>query len=237
MLIVGAHEGVEFVMADEDQERFDSVVRDYIDFVNEQVGAYMDALAGFAGHHSKVERQVHRVQRKTSQRNENGETVMVWVSYEDPSKPDIIHNRIVRSQDYLAANRPGGSNEQRHARAVVIFLFTYWEDETRPRLGKAKGVAPNEIVSSIMGDLRILRSAILHAKAILKAEEHRRLKVVGDMFPREEEIYLGYEDMHRLFVLIKQDCARLMYEWLGVPNPVAASEGLVDVAIQNAPCK
>lgn len=62
-------------MADEGQERFDSVVRDYIDFVNEQVGAYMDALAGFSGHHSKVERQVHRVQRKISQRNENGETV------------------------------------------------------------------------------------------------------------------------------------------------------------------
>lgn len=162
---------------------------------------------------------------------------MVWASYEDPSKPDIIHNRIVRAQDYLAANRPGGSNEQQHARAVVIFLFTYWEDEIRPRLGKAKGVSPNEISSNIMGDLRILRHAILHAKATLRSEEHRRLKVVGAMFPQEEEIRLGYEDMHRLFVLIKRDCARLMYEWLGVPNPVEASEGLIDVAIQNAPRK
>lgn len=197
----------------------------------------MDALAGFSGHHSRVERQVHRVQRKVAQRNENGETVMVWASYEDPSRPDVIHNRIVRAQDYLAANRPGGSNEQQHARAVVVFLFTYWEDEIRPRLGKAKGVAPNEISSNIMGDLRIMRHAILHAKAILRAEEHRRLRVVGDMFPQEEEIRLEYEDMHRLFVLIKRDCARLIYEWLGVLNLVEASEGLVDMAIQNAPRK
>ena len=224
-------------MANEEPERFDSVVRDYIDFVNELVGTYMDALAGFAGHHARVERQVHRVLRKVSKRNENGETVIVHASYEDPSKPDIIHNRIVRAEDYLDANRLGGSNEQRHAKAIVMFLFTYWEDEIRPRLGKAKGVAPNKISSNIMGDLRILRHAILHAKGVLKAEEHRRLKVVGGMFPRGEEIHLGYEDMHRLFVLIKQDCARLMYEWLGVPNPAAASEELVDVAIQNAPRK
>jgi hypothetical protein len=44
-------------------ERFDDVVRQYIDFVNQQVGAYMDALAGFAGHYARVERQVHRVNR------------------------------------------------------------------------------------------------------------------------------------------------------------------------------
>ena len=31
-------------------ESFDDVVREYIDFVNQQVGMYMDALAGFAGH-------------------------------------------------------------------------------------------------------------------------------------------------------------------------------------------
>jgi hypothetical protein len=29
-------------------ESFDDVVREYISFVNEQVGTYMDALAGFA---------------------------------------------------------------------------------------------------------------------------------------------------------------------------------------------
>src|SRR3972149_3729881 len=43
----------------------DDIVREYIDFVNQQVGVYMDAIAGFAGHHARVERQVCRVMRKT----------------------------------------------------------------------------------------------------------------------------------------------------------------------------
>ena len=116
-------------------EAFDDVIREYVDFVNQQVGAYMDALAGFAGHYARVERQLHRVNRPVrSQIDSAGQQVVVWASYEDPTKPDIIHNRIIRAQDYLAVNAKGGSNEQQHAKAIVVFLFTYWEDEIRPRL-------------------------------------------------------------------------------------------------------
>ena len=38
-------------------ETLDSIIRDYIDFVNRQIGVYMDALAGFEGHHCRVERR------------------------------------------------------------------------------------------------------------------------------------------------------------------------------------
>jgi hypothetical protein len=142
-------------------EAFDEVVK-YIDFVNQQVGAYMDTLAGFAAHYARVGRQLHRVNRPVkSELDDAGRQVVVWASYEDPTKPDVIHNRIIRAQDYLAVNSPGGSNEQQHARAIVVFLFTYWEDEIRPRLAKAKGVAVNEIRCDAMSDLRVLRIVIL----------------------------------------------------------------------------
>jgi hypothetical protein len=213
-------------------DRYDEIIREYIDFVNEQSGMYMDALAGFAGHHTKVGRQVHRVSRAVGKRIENGEPVIVYASYEDPTKPDIVLNRIVRADEYLATNAPGGSNEQRHARAIIVFLFTFWEDEIRPRLAEAIQAKPNDVRSHIMGDLRILRHAILHAKGRIKSSEHRRLKVLGQMFLPDTSIYIGYEDMHRLFVLIKQDCARLMYAWLGIENSPAPSEQLVDFAIQ-----
>jgi hypothetical protein len=213
-------------------ERFDDIIREYIDFVNEQVETYMDALAGFAGHYTRVERQVHRVSRPVGKRKEHGETVVVFASYEDPSKPSVIHNRIVRADTYIEANSPGGSNEQRHARAIVVFLFAYWEDEIRPRLAAARDTPVNEIKSDIMGDMRILRHAILHAKSQIRPEEHRRLKILGSMFPPSSPIHISYEDMHRLFILIKQDCARLMFSWLGVKGAPVSPEQLVDIAIQ-----
>nr|VFK46138.1 MAG: hypothetical protein BECKTC1821D_GA0114238_102820 [Candidatus Kentron sp. TC] len=212
-------------------KRYDDVVREYIDFINEQVGTYMDAMAGFAGHHTRVQRQVHRVQRPVGKRKEQGETVVVWASYEDPSQPDVIHNRIVRADDYLKANSSGGSNEQQHARAIIIFLFTYWEDEIRPRLAASKAVSVSEVCSDIMGDIRILRNAILHAKGIIRSTEHRRLRVLNSMFPSDMPIHISYEDMHRLFVLIKQDCSRLMLEWLGVNDGPVSPEQIKDFAI------
>jgi hypothetical protein len=62
------------------------IIREYIDFVNRQVGVYMDALAGFAGHCTRVECQVHRVNKPTGFRLDNtGQRVVVWASYEDPT--------------------------------------------------------------------------------------------------------------------------------------------------------
>ena len=211
----------------------ENVIREYIDFVNRQVGVYMDALAGFAGHYTRVERQVHRVNRPVSSRIDNtGQRVVVWASYEDPTQPDVIHNRIIRADDYIAANSKGGSNEQQHSQAVLVFLFTYWEDEIRPRLAVLRKVKPEEIRSDIMGDLRILRNVVLHAKGIIRSEEYKRLKKLTDMFIVDQSVHIPYENMHKIFVLIKQDCARMLYEWWGIKDaPIQPSE-IEDIAIQ-----
>jgi hypothetical protein len=221
-------------MSEDLREQFDEVVREYIDFVNEQIGAYMSALAGFAGHHARVSRQVHRINRAVSTRtpDETGMPTVVWASYEDPSKPDIIHNEIIRSDEYLEANRPGGRNEQQHSRSILIFLFTYWEGEIRPRLARAKGVELNEIQSDIMGELRTLRNVILHSKSVLRPDKHGSLRLLGGMFEVDKELAFSYEGMHRIFVLIKQECARLMFGWLGLKNAPVKPEELKDVAIQ-----
>jgi len=158
--------------------------------------------------------------------------VIVWASYEDPSKPDIVHNRIIRSSDYLAANASGGANEQQHAKAIIVFLFTYWEDEIRSRLAAAIGVTPNDIQADVMGDLRILRNVILHSKGIIRPDKHADLKTMSDLFAVDQPLVLSYEAMHRIFVLVKQDCARLLFGWLGITDSPIQPEEMLDVAIQ-----
>lgn len=212
----------------------DDIIREYIDFVNKQVGVYMDALAGFAGHHVRIERQVHRISKATNTRiDENGQQVIMRTSYEDPSKPDVIHNRIIRASDYIKANSEGGSNAQQHSQAILVFLFTYWEDETRPRLATSKNVALSEINSDIMGDLRIIRNVILHSKGIIRLDKYNSLKKLKDMFTVDKPVHVSYENMHQIFVFIKQDCANMLFEWLGVIKeaPITPDE-IVDIAIQ-----
>jgi hypothetical protein len=211
----------------------ENVIREYIDFVNRQVGVYMDALAGFAGHCTRVERQVHRVNRPVSSHIDNtGQRVVVCTSYEDPSQPDVILNRIIRAKDYIAANSAGGSNEQQHSQAVLVFLFTYWEDEIRPRLAALRKIKPEEICSDIMGDLRVLRNVILHAKGVMRSEAYKKLKKLPDMFTIDQSVYISYKNMQQIFIFIKQDCARILFELWGIKNGPIQAGGIKDIAIQ-----
>jgi len=215
------------------EQNFDLIIREYIDFVNAQVGVYMDALAGFAGHRVRVERQVHRVNRPSRiKKAEDGTNIVVWASYEDPSQPDIIHNRIIRTEEYIKANSPHGSNEQQHSQAILVFLFTYWEDEIRPKLAASINKNVNAIRSDIMGDLRIIRNVILHSKGILRQDKYKELCKLNNMFSVDETVHPSYDDMHKIFVLIKQDCARMLFEYLGTSPPGFTHEDISDLAIQ-----
>jgi len=214
-------------------EAFDDVIKEYIDFINLQVGAYLDGLSGFSGNQVRVERQVARINRPVgTQKDKNGQMIIVHASFEDPTRPDIIIHRIVKAVDFIATNSIGGSNEQQFAQAIIIFLFTYWEDEVRPRLAVCKRMDINQIKSDVIGDLRIVRNVILHSKGVIRHDKHSDLKVLKELFVVNEPIQLSTEKMHRIFVLLKQECAKMLYEWLGVKDPSGLASQMVDVAIQ-----
>jgi hypothetical protein len=216
------------------KEATDQIIREYIDFVNNQVGVYMDALAGFAGHHTRVELKAQRILRKTnSHLDDKGYPVMVFSSYEDPEHQISLHNRITRASEYLSANSPGGSNEQQHSKAVLLFLFAYWEYEIRPRLASSQNIALSEIRSDVMGDLRRLRNVILHSKSIMRREHYNGLKTLKDMFVIDQPIHLSYERMHRIFVLIKQACSQILLEWLNAADTPFQTQEIADIAFDN----
>ena len=196
---------------------YDDVVKEYIDFVNLQVGVYMNSIAGFSGAKIEMERQVARVMRAQSRKNDaRGDQVITHQSFEDPQSPDVIHSRIVTAEQFVEENSPGGINQRQLSYSVIVFIYTYWEDEMRPRLAKAASTEIKNIKSEIMGDLRCIRNSILHTKGVFKPEWHGKLVVLKDCFAVDQQIEISYELMHQIFVKIKQDCAKLIFEWLGV---------------------
>jgi len=219
-------------------EKLDEVIRDFIDFINGQEGMYIDALAGFKGHYTETERQVNRELTRVGVRASHGvKPTVIWVSYEDPSKPDVIHHSILRVKDYLAANSPEGSNEQQHAQSILVFIYTYWELETRPRLALAQGCKPEEIKADIMGDLRLLRNAILHAKGVIRADSLRGMKKLTPWLIVDQPFQANSERMKQIFVWLHQACALIMFTWLKLPDAEAQAAGIVKLALQNVPRK
>ena len=150
-------------------------------------------------------------------------------SLEDPSQPDVIHQRIVRSSDFISDNSPGGAHEQQLSRAVIVFLYTFWETEIRPCLITAKGA---EVKSDVMGELRIIRHAILHSKSILSGSDHLKLKLFSNVFSPGKLLSFDAILMNQIFVLVKQDMAKLMFDHLGIVDAPVHPDQIRDFAIQ-----
>ena len=134
---------------------------------------------------------------------------MTWSgrASKDRGSPDIIHNRITRAVDYIVYNSVHGFNEQQHARAIVVMIFAFFNEEIRPRLARCKNIDPNEIKVDALGDLRLLRHAIIHNKGVLSRSAQAKLKVMKDLFAPDAEIVVSHDDMHSLFSALKQDVA------------------------------
>jgi hypothetical protein len=164
----------------------------------------------------------------------DGIPVIMSTSVEDPTQPDVIIHRIVLVREYLAANAEAGSNEQQHARSVLIFLFAYWDEEIRPRMASALGIETREVVSDIFGDIRLLRNAILHNKGNLTAADHNRLVATSELFSFDCTISLPNETMHRMFYLIKKDMAQRILTDTGASQSAPFDiEEINEVVIQN----
>jgi hypothetical protein len=209
------------------------VLRAFIDFVNRQVGVYSDCLAGFQGNVVRVERQVARVSRPTAHRMENGQPVVMWASVEDSARPDIIHHRIIRADEFINVNSERGFNEQQVCWSIIVFIFAYWDEEIRPRIAAIRGVKPNDILIDALGDLRTLRKSIIHNGGVLTAAEYAKLRLLKDMCEPGAAISPSHDQMHHIFVLVKQAIAALILEYTGhLPGAPKVGE-IVDIAIQN----
>lgn len=180
------------------------VLRDFIDFVNRQVGLYSDCLSGFQGNKVRIERQVARVRYPSSRRVENGQPVIVWASVEDPSRPDVIHHRIIRADEFANVNSEAGFNEQQVCWAIIVFLFAYWGEEVRPRIASIRGVKSDEVKMDALGDLRILRNAIIHNAGVITAADHAKLKTMTDVCIPAVKLSLTHDQMHKIFVEVKK---------------------------------
>ncbi len=210
------------------------ILRDFIDFVNNQVGVYMDCLAGFQGNMVRIHRQVARVQRPTGRQIKDGQPVMMYASVEDPSSPDVIHHRIIRTQEFLAINAQAGFNEQQVCWSIIVFLFAYWDEEVRPQIAEVRGIKPEDVKVDALGDLRLVRNSIIHNKGVLSSTDHARLKELAALLKPDRKITFSHDQMHKLFITVKQAIAEIILSYTGhLPGAPDPSQ-IVDIAVQNA---
>ena len=208
------------------------ILRGFIDFVNKQSSVYMDCLNGFHGNTVRIERQVARITFPVNRKIENGQEVVVWDSMEDPTQPDVIHSSIRKSTVYLADNAEAGFNEQQICWSIIVFMFAYWDEEVRPAIAKVRGVSVDDIKVDALGDLRLIRNSIIHNKGVVSSPDHNRLKLMRHLVQPEQRVVLGHDQMHAIFVFIKQAIGEIVLHYTGGLTGAPKAADIAGIAIQ-----
>jgi hypothetical protein len=189
------------------------ILREFIDFLHSQTGVYMDCLTSFKGNRVRIELQAARVLRRRPNRAKEG--AVMWSSLEDPSEPDVIHQRITRTSDYVRANERDGFNEQQICWSLIVFSFAFWDEEVRPRVARNRIVQPNDIRVDVFGDLRILRNAIIHNTGTLKQSDFDRLKILQPYCSPGQKLAFTHRQMRSIFDELHKGVAALALDYAG----------------------
>ena len=189
----GYHPPVSF----KENKELSAALGDLQAFMNEQKAAFIDAIAGLSG-------SIQSVEWKTSRDfsiSKTPEGVVTQVEAKKGQQAAIISIRC--RQDFEEQNAPGGFNEQQLARSLVVFVFTYWDLEIRPRYAEALGMKEkNAVEVPGFGDLRLISNSIMHHRSGLSISDHGKLELLRNLFEPEEKILMDAEKIGKLFTIV-----------------------------------
>ena len=83
----------------------------------------------------------------------------------------------------------------------VLIIYQYWEDYFRGEIAKQLGVKKDDILSDIMGDLRLLRHSIVHHGGIA-LKEIENCEVIK-WFREGDEIFINENKLKQIIFIIK----------------------------------
>jgi len=193
-----------------DSNKAINLLREFYDIVNSIYGVYLDSTRGF----DLVKKQQIEVQQLAIQKLAKTHPAIASVdcldkrkmiySAGDPNKPDSVVLHACSQAELKARNEKGGHNCQFVANMCLVTIYQYWEDQYRGAIASAFEAEKNAIKSDIMGDIKHLRSSIIHnrAKAVKEVEKCKLLK----WFKRGEQISIS-EDMFKELI-------RQIYEFI-----------------------
>lgn len=209
-----------------------AAIDDFIHFLRAQRGAYGDACAGYRRNHVSVKMRVMKSLKRANRTltDKAGPPSVVMTNVKDPRAPDSVVHTIRLSREFLAANAAGGGNEQQFCRALIVFIFTFWDDVTRYECAKALGTEKNDVKLPIAGDLRILRHAILHDRGVLRAAAHKKLEVIGSSFEPDAEVNFSNGSMMEIFNQLDAQIAAFAARELDIPSPPGGWKDITKIA-------
>jgi hypothetical protein len=100
----------------------------------------------------------------------------------------------VKLKDAVLSSAKDGVFSDTIAKSIIVTIYSEWEEMYRHKIAEEAGAEAKNIISDLMGDLRIVRNWIVHNKSVVdkdrakikvlswQLQEGHELKVTSEMF-------------------------------------------------------
>ena len=124
----------------------------------------------------------------------------VFIGVGDPNAPDAEVHAQWKLSRALAEVAKDGPVSVRLGHQWIVWVFTEWEHEYRPRLARAHGRDKDDEKYPLLGDVRRLRHDVVHHRGTASSDHSAKCEVIkwfsaGDVIALRAE---HYAEFHRL---------------------------------------
>jgi hypothetical protein len=168
-------------------ETVDQILSEMSSFLNDSVAAHGFACRGLL--------EVTRLLEGLPTVSENPDPD-IYLSVGDPSTPEGRQYAVWRRSKALAQIARQGPAETMLGQQWIVYFFTAWEHEFRPRLAGACSCPPERLKFPLLGDLRRLRNDVVHHRGIATADNAGKMEVLEHWFHPGDVIYLHAEHFY-----------------------------------------
>lgn len=114
---------------------------------------------------------------------------------------------------FLEALQPEGMFEQLQASAFVVLVYALWEENYRQKIADAAGVAKNAIACNLMGEIRHVRTWIVHDNSVAPHNGRVKCPMLAQLWEFEPgELAITDEMLHSLMEQINALRVDIMHE-------------------------
>jgi hypothetical protein len=181
-------------------DEFEQIV-DYI------YGVYLDATTGF----KQLLIWFEKNQGKALEMLKDSHPELANIDYLDsvemiygngnPNDPSSIVLHRCTQKEYKERNTEKGVNYKFIGNVVLVSLYQYWEDHYRSNVAKSLGLKQNELKAPIMGDLRILRTSIVHHAGVA-LKDIKKCELLK-WYKEGDEIFIDTEKFDQIIFHVK----------------------------------
>ena len=148
-------------------------------------------------------------------RPENRDT-MFYVGTQFPDREQSLGKSTIAQMtqgDFLEALRPGGTIERLQANAFIVFVYTLWEENYRQKLANIFSVAKDAIVCDLMGEIRHIRTWIVHDNSAVPHNWRVKCPMLGQFWELEPgELAVTEKMLHSLMEQINALIIKVAHE-------------------------